>query len=74
MYRLFLDAEKFTVKLVHAVLQLLVLALAAFGLKTVFDSHNLPDEPIPNMYSLHSWIGLSTVVLFGLQARNTTLI
>lgn len=74
MYRLFLGQPKFTVKVMHAALQLLVLAMAAFGLKTVFDSHNLAAKPIPNMYSLHSWVGLSTVVLFGLQASYSQIL
>lgn len=52
-------------KLLHAGLMLLALLLSVVGLCAVFDFHN--KNNIPNMYSMHSWIGLGAVVLFALQ-------
>ncbi len=67
IYRVFRFLPKLPLKAVHAVLMLLSLLFSVVGLKSAFDSHNL--RGIPNMYSLHSWIGLITVVLFALQVR-----
>ncbi|WAQ94708.1 CY561-like protein [Mya arenaria] len=64
-YRVFRNINKLYVKIVHAGLHVGALIFSAVGLKAVFDFHNLSN--IPNLYSLHSWIGLTTVVLFGLQ-------
>ena len=68
VYRVFRTENKFVVKLVHFVLQLGAFAIAVWGLKAVFDFHN--HMKYPNLYSLHSWCGLTTVVLFGCQVSN----
>lgn len=65
VYRVFRHENKFFVKLVHFGLQLVALAVAVWGLKAVFDFHN--HNNIPNLYSLHSWCGLGTVILFACQ-------
>jgi len=65
VYRVLRSTTKFYAKLIHMSLQALALIFAVVGLVAVFDFHNAGN--IPNMYSLHSWIGLSTVILFCLQ-------
>ncbi|XP_012671334.1 lysosomal membrane ascorbate-dependent ferrireductase CYB561A3 [Clupea harengus] len=52
-------------KLVHAGTLLLALILSVLGLCAVFDFHNAQNTP--NVYSLHSWIGICTVALFTSQ-------
>ncbi len=66
-YRVFRDVKKLRVKILHGSLLALSLIFASIGLKAVFDNHNLSDPPKPNLYSLHSWVGLTSVVLFGMQ-------
>jgi len=65
VYRVFRNSKKIRAKWLHAILNLLALILASVGLKAVFDGHNMNDKP--NMYSLHSWVGLGCVILFGCQ-------
>lgn len=60
-------ARKKNLKIAHASTFVCVMFLTIFGLIAVFDSHNYARPPIPNLYSLHSWIGLAAVILFGLQ-------
>ena len=66
-YRVFRDVQKIYVKILHASLLASSLIFSTIGLIAVFDNHNLSKPPKANMYSLHSWIGLSAVILFGLQ-------
>ena len=54
-------------KILHGSLLALSLIFASIGLKAVFDSHNLDTPPKENLYSIHSWIGMTAVVFFGLQ-------
>ena len=65
MYRLFSKTSKLYVKIGHALVQVGAMVLASVGLRAVFAYHN--SAGYPNMYSLHSWLGLFTVILFGLQ-------
>lgn len=65
VYRLMRNEAKPRLKLIHLTLNGLAFLLAIIGLIAVFSFHN--EKNIPNMYSLHSWIGLGTVILFGLN-------
>jgi len=49
----------------HGIVQAASLVFAAVGLKAAFDYHNRSD--IENMFTLHSWLGLITIILFGIQ-------
>ncbi|KAM3861983.1 plasma membrane ascorbate-dependent reductase CYBRD1 [Diretmus argenteus] len=57
--------SKLMMKCIHAGLNLLAFLFAVISLVAVFDFHNTAN--IPNMYSLHSWLGLTAVILFSLQ-------
>lgn len=66
-YRIARHAKKKVLKLTHALLHCLAFILSVISLKAVFDSHNYGEPPIPNLYTLHSWIGLVTIILFTYQ-------
>lgn len=53
-------------------MQLSALGFAIAALVAVFSAHN--DEGYANLYSIHSWVGLATVVMFGLQVMETSKI
>ncbi|XP_014768447.1 transmembrane ascorbate-dependent reductase CYB561 [Octopus bimaculoides] len=66
-FRVFRNQQKYCIKVLHCCMQVSSLVFAIVGIKAVFDTHNLASTPIPNMYTLHSWLGLTTVLLFSLQ-------
>ncbi|XP_043562023.1 lysosomal membrane ascorbate-dependent ferrireductase CYB561A3-like isoform X1 [Chiloscyllium plagiosum] len=57
--------SKLLVKLVHATLNLGAFSLAIIGLVAAFGFHN--KMHIPNLYSIHSWVGFAAIILFGFQ-------
>ncbi|XP_071802925.1 plasma membrane ascorbate-dependent reductase CYBRD1-like [Asterias amurensis] len=59
------NVHRLFAKIVHFLLQLVALICASFGLACVFQFHNA--NSIPNMYSLHSWLGIATYSFFCLQ-------
>ncbi|GAB6021194.1 hypothetical protein CHUAL_003819 [Chamberlinius hualienensis] len=67
VYRLCRCCRKIYNKLFHTILHLLVMPAAAIAVVAVFDYHGLKKPPIPDLYSLHSWMGLGTLGLFALQ-------
>lgn len=64
-YRVFRNDRKLYIKILHASMHVAALIFASVGLKAVFDSHN--NSGFANLYSLHSWLGLTVVIAFGLQ-------
>ncbi|XP_066061146.1 transmembrane ascorbate-dependent reductase CYB561 [Chamaea fasciata] len=65
VYRVFRHEAKRSTKALHALLHGLALLIALVGIIAVFESHR--TKGIPDMYSLHSWCGMATFVLYLLQ-------
>ncbi|KAI3730477.1 hypothetical protein L1987_61647 [Smallanthus sonchifolius] len=60
-----IPANRKAQKLIHLILHFIALVAGILGVYAVFKFHN--ERHFPHMYTLHSWIGLSTICLFGLQ-------
>jgi len=54
-------------KVVHWACHSLAVVCVAAGLSAVWRSHNLARPPMSNLYSPHSFLGMATVCLLGLQ-------
>jgi len=70
IYRMFPprnESHKLGLKIGHAIIMMIAFILMVIGLQAAFDSHNFAKPPKPNMYTLHSWIGLMAALLFGVQ-------
>lgn len=52
-------------KFVHMILHLIAICLGIVGICAVFKFHDMVNAE--DVYSLHSWIGIGTFCLFGLQ-------
>ncbi|XP_069472298.1 plasma membrane ascorbate-dependent reductase CYBRD1 isoform X1 [Ambystoma mexicanum] len=59
------NCSKLLMKFIHAGLHCIALILVVVSVVAVFDFHNAKN--IPNMYSLHSWVGLTLVILYAMQ-------
>ncbi|EOA12587.1 hypothetical protein CARUB_v10027027mg [Capsella rubella] len=60
-----LQLEKPVKKKIHLVLHAIALILGIWGICAAFKNHN--ESNIPNLYSLHSWIGIGVIVIYVLQ-------
>ncbi|KAK7308616.1 hypothetical protein VNO77_42235 [Canavalia gladiata] len=60
-----LPGKRRLVKVVHLLLHLIALLAGVLGIIAVFKSKK--NAGLANMYTLHSWLGISTICLFGLQ-------
>ncbi|KAJ7520625.1 hypothetical protein O6H91_19G014200 [Diphasiastrum complanatum] len=57
--------SKFYKKTIHSALNAIALTGAIVGVAAVFKFHK--ELGIANLYSLHAWLGMLTIILFGLQ-------
>ncbi|XP_072059537.1 transmembrane ascorbate ferrireductase 1 isoform X2 [Arachis hypogaea] len=60
-----LPLKKEVKKVIHLTLHAIALALGIFGICAAFKNHN--ESGIANLYSLHSWLGIAVISLYGIQ-------
>lgn len=60
-----LPLKKEVKKVIHLGLHAVALVLGIVGICAAFKNHN--ESGIANLYSLHSWIGIGVIVLYGIQ-------
>lgn len=67
VYKVLPTVNHDTTKLIHLILHAIALVLGAVGIYCAFKNHN--ETGIANLYSLHSWLGIGTISLYGIQVR-----
>lgn len=60
--------KRSSAKVVHLLLHLIALAAGVLGLIAVFKSKK--EAGLSDMYTLHSWLGMSAICAFGLQVNS----
>ncbi|KAL4113101.1 hypothetical protein QTP88_016787 [Uroleucon formosanum] len=63
-YRTFQNNTKQKLKKQHAFIHCCILILIVVAVFAAFVSHQYATPPIPNLYSLHSWLGVVTITMF----------
>ncbi|XP_023541277.1 probable transmembrane ascorbate ferrireductase 3 [Cucurbita pepo subsp. pepo] len=58
-------ADKMTTKIVHMALHFVAICMGIVGINAAFKFHDMIK--LEHMFSLHSWIGIVTFCLYGLQ-------
>lgn len=62
IYRIFPTQPKYTIKLLHGLIHLMVCIGIGCGLAASVEQHNI--KGVPHFYSLHSWLGITSIVLY----------
>lgn len=60
-----LPLKKEVKKIIHLILHAVALILGIVGICAAFKYHN--ESSIVNLYSLHSWLGIAVISLYGIQ-------
>lgn len=68
-YRTFRHNKKQNLKIQHAFIHGYVIVLTLLAACTAIISHVYGSPPIANFYSLHSWLGVVTIVMFLFQVN-----
>lgn len=73
-YRTFRNNRKRDLKNQHAIIHGCIIILVSLAGWAAYASHIYSDPPIPNFYSLHSWLGVLTILMFLSQVSRLLLI
>ncbi|VVC30069.1 Hypothetical protein CINCED_3A013962 [Cinara cedri] len=63
-FRYFHNDDKLLLKIQHAIIHCIIIIVAAFGIWAGLSSNKIAKPPVPKFYSLHSWLGIITIILF----------